>query len=219
MQARILWIEGKRAEGPSFMSGLRQKGYELHIVPTGDAALDILPDLDPDLLVLNAASFRSSGVRICRSVRQLSNGLPILLINDAQHPLRKEDICANTILTLPFTLRKLLNRIVPLLPLEGKKVIHKGPIRLDMEMKKVRCHGKEARLTPRLAKILKILMEHAGSVVEREALFRQAWDTDYTEDTRTLDVHISWLRQAIEEDPRNPRLLVTLRGLGYRLDA
>lgn len=218
MHARILWIEGKRAEGPSFTSGLRQKGYELHIVPTGDAALDSLTRTDPDLVVLNAASFRSSGVRICRSVRQRSNGLPILLINDPAHPLRAEDVCANVVLTLPFTLRKLLNRIVPLLPLEGKKVIHKGPIRLDMEMKKVRCHGKEARLTPRLSKVLKILMEHAGSVVEREALFRQAWDTEYTEDTRTLDVHISWLRQAIEQDPRNPKMLITLRGLGYRLD-
>jgi DNA-binding response OmpR family regulator len=61
-------------------------------------------------------------------------------------------------------------------------------------------------------------MKHAGEVVEREDLFRRVWNTEYTADTRTLDVHISWLRQAIEEDPRNPRFLKTIRGVGYRLD-
>jgi DNA-binding response OmpR family regulator len=63
-----------------------------------------------------------------------------------------------------------------------------------------------------------MLMNHHGEVVERERLFRQVWNTDYTGDTRTLDVHISWLRQAIEKDPRNPKFLKTIRGVGYRLD-
>jgi DNA-binding response OmpR family regulator len=78
--------------------------------------------------------------------------------------------------------------------------------------------NKEARLTPRLARLLKMLMDHSGEVIERETLFREVWKTEYTEDTRTLDVHISWLRLAIEEDPRAPRFLKTLRGVGYRLD-
>jgi DNA-binding response OmpR family regulator len=84
--------------------------------------------------------------------------------------------------------------------------------------KRVRCQGKEERLTPRLTHLLQTLMEHAGEVIEREKLFSEVWKTEYTGDTRTLDVHISWLRQAIEEDPRNPRFLKTIRGVGYRLD-
>jgi len=74
-------------------------------------------------------------------------------------------------------------------------------------------------LTPLTAALLKELMAHAGEVVPRERLFCRIWQTDYTGDTRTLDVHISWLRKAIEKDPRRPRLIRTIRGVGYRLDA
>jgi DNA-binding response OmpR family regulator len=87
-----------------------------------------------------------------------------------------------------------------------------------MERKRVRCLGREATLTPRLAQLLKMFLEHPGEVIERGRLFREIWNTEYTGDTRTLDVHISWLRQAIEEDPRKPRFLKTIRGLGYRFD-
>lgn len=216
MQARILWIEGNRAEGPSFIADMEQRGFELNTVPTGSAALTRLFDFDPDLVVVNAASLRTTGKRICRSIRENINGVPILLINDPTHKV--DEACANTVLTLPFTIRKLLNRVLPLVKSEGKKQIHKGPIRLDLELKRVHCHNREARLTPRLTQILQHLMENAGAVVERETLFRKVWDTEYMGDTRTLDVHINWLRKAIEVDPRNPILLKTLRGVGYRLD-
>ena len=97
-------------------------------------------------------------------------------------------------------------------------MVEAGPIKLDVERNQVQCEEKEARLTPRLVSLLKILMRHPGEVLEREDLFRKVWNTEYTGDTRTLDVHISWLRRAIEEDPRNPHLLKTIRGVGYRLD-
>jgi DNA-binding response OmpR family regulator len=73
-------------------------------------------------------------------------------------------------------------------------------------------------LTPRLVHLLKTLIEHRGEVIERKALFSQVWETNYTDDTRTLDVHVSWLRQAIEADPDAPQFLKTIRGVGYRLD-
>ena len=215
--ARILWIEGKRAEGPSFIPSLRKKGYSVEVVSTGNAALDHLVRLDPDLAVVNAASLRTSGKRICRSLRERMNGLPIVLIT-GEGQLAPTDSCANVMLTLPFTPRKLLNRIVPLLPGNGGHMLHVGPIRLDLEHKRVRCQGREARLTPRLMTILRILMQHPGELLDRAVLFRQVWDTDYTADTRTLDVHVSWLRKALEEDPRNPQFLKTIRGVGYRLD-
>jgi DNA-binding response OmpR family regulator len=82
----------------------------------------------------------------------------------------------------------------------------------------VRCQEKESQLTPRLTRLLKVLMQHPAEVVERENLFRQVWNTEYTGDTRTLDVHVSWLRQAIEIDPHKPQFLKTIRGVGYRLD-
>lgn len=217
MKARILWVEGSRADNTSFVPSLRKKEYWVEIVPTGQAAVARLVEVDPDLVVVNAASLRSSGKRICKEIREKSSELPIVLIVSPEHSVTGSTK-ANVVLELPFTSRKLLNRIVPLLPGDGKNVVHVGLIRLDLERKRVRCLGREARLTPRLAHLLRVLLQHAGEAVERQKLFSEVWDTQYTADTRTLDVHISWLREAIEEDPRQPQFLKTIRGVGYRLD-
>jgi DNA-binding response OmpR family regulator len=217
MKARILWIEGKRAESPSFIPGVRKKGYEVETVANGKEALEMLPDFDPDLVVLNAASLRTNGRRICKSIHAKLENVPIVVIADPERSIAGDNV-ASVVLELPFTARKLLNRFIRLLPNDEGHYMHVGPIRLDMDGKRVRCLDKEERLTPRLIQLLKTLMEHPGEVIEREKLFSEVWRTEYTGDTRTLDVHISWLRQAIEEDPRNPRYLKTIRGVGYRLD-
>jgi DNA-binding response OmpR family regulator len=217
MKARILWIEGKRVNVPSFVPALRKKDYLVEIVSTGSAALARLLEVDPDLVVINAPSLRTSGKRICRDLHEKMIGLPIVIILSSEQALYNET-CASVLLKHPFTIQKLLNRIAPLLPGDGQQMLHVGHIRLDLERKCVRCQGREARLTPRLTQLLQVLMQHAGEVVERQQLFKEVWDTEYTLDTRTLDVHISWLRGAIEEDSRHPRHLKTIRSVGYRLD-
>ncbi len=217
MKATILWIEGKRADSPSFVPALRKKDYLVEVVSTGSAALARLMEIDPDLVVINTPSMRSSGKRICRDLRERMPTLPILVITPPDQSFASEN-CARVVLKMPFTIRKLLNRITPLLPGDGQHMLHLGYIRLDLERKRLRCQGREARLTPRLTHLLEVLMQHAGEVVERQELFKEVWETDYTVDTRTLDVHISWLREALEEDPRHPQFLKTIRGLGYRLD-
>jgi DNA-binding response OmpR family regulator len=217
LMATILWIEGKRTKSPSFIPGLRNKGYDIETVQTGTQALANLSDVKPDLVVVDSASMRSNGKRICKSLRNQDENLPILVIADAEK-VYSGDFDANIVLSLPFTIRKLNNRINRILPGEGGNVIRVGPIRLDLERKRVRCNDKESRLTPRLIILLKTLMTHEGEVLERKRLFKDIWETDYIGDTRTLDVHMSWLRQAIEADPRNPQYLKTIRGVGYRLD-
>ena len=217
MKARILWVEGKRTDSISFVPSLRKKEYWVEVVPTGSAAMARLVEVDPDLVVVNAASLRSSGKRICNEIREKSSELPIVLIVSPEHAI-SGITTANVILELPFTSRKLLNRIAPLLPGDGKNILHVGFIRLDLERKRVRCLGREARLTPRMTHLLQVLLLHAGEAVERQRLFSEVWDTKYTVDTRTLDVHISWLREALEENPRQPQFLKTIRGVGYRLD-
>jgi DNA-binding response OmpR family regulator len=218
MKASILWVEGKRADDRSFVPSMRKKEYSVEIVPTGSEAVARLFEVDPDLVVVNAASLRSSGKRICKELREKSQTIPIVLIVSPEHSISSLP-SATVILELPFTSRKLLNRIAPLLPGDGKNIIHVGFIRLDLELKRVRCKGREARLTPRLTHLLRVMMQHAGEAVERQKLFSEVWETQYTGDTRTLDVHISWLREAIEADPRHPQFLKTIRGVGYRLDA
>ena len=217
VKAKILWIEAKRADGPSFVLDLRRKGFTVESTSTGKAAIERLAEADIDLVVINAASFRTSGKRICQDVRAGREKLPILIIANIDHPLGKEN-CADVVLMLPFTLRKLMNRILPLLPVVSNNLLQVGMIRLDLEHNLVRCQVKESQLTPKLTRLLKILMQHPAEVVEREDLFRQVWNTEYIGDTRTLDVHVSWLRQAIEIDPHKPQFLKTIRGVGYRLD-
>lgn len=215
--ATILWIENTRANSPSFIPGLREKGYQIQTVTNGKQAIVALDRKNPDIVVINTIFMRSNGSRICSNIRSREDPPPILLIADRDKDY-SSDIQADIILTMPFTIRKLNNRILRILPGEGSNVIRCGPIRMDLERKRVRCLDKESKLTPRLILLLKTLMEHPGEVVERKQLFKDIWETDYIGDTRTLDVHISWLREAIEEDPKNPRYLKTIRGVGYRLD-
>jgi DNA-binding response OmpR family regulator len=214
--ATILIVEGRYADYPSFAPDLQKKGFIVETAKNGADALKKIEDVGPDLVVIHAASMRSTGVRICQSVREQGTKIPIMLLLDPDKEVDKS--VADVVLHLPFTVQKLVNRIRPLLPGDGGNILHIGPVRLDLERRRVRSLNKNTKLTPRLVTLLRILMERHGEVVEREELFKKVWDTDYTGDTRTLDVHISWLRRAIELDPNQPKFLKTIRGVGYRLD-
>ena len=215
---KVLWVEGRWKSNPNFIPSLLQKGFQVDRVSSGKEALSNVAKKRHDIVVVDAASMRTSGKRICRSLRDQANGMPIMLISDPKRAVEKDYDCANAILTLPFTQRKLINRIGPLLPSDEKGLIKAGAIQLDTEEKYVRANGKKTALTPRLVQLLKMLVDHKGEVVERDTLFKKVWRTEYTGDTRTLDVHISWLRRAIEKNPKRPKLLKTMRGVGYRLD-
>jgi DNA-binding response OmpR family regulator len=174
--ATILCIEGKHADKPTFASALQKKGFSVEVAFSGNDALEQISVVDPDMVVVNAASLRSSGGRICHSLRKESKTLPLLLIVDKGNLPGKSD--ADAVLNLPFTPQKLINRIRLLLPSDGKNVLHVGPIRLDIEHRRVRCLGRNERLTPRLSQLLRMLMEHRGEVVERESLFKRVWETN-----------------------------------------
>lgn len=212
----LLVIEGRHAEIPSFAPDLQKKGFDVVLAQNGSEAVSKVKQTSPNLVIVNAPSLRSTGLRICLSIRKKDSKIPIILIIEKERPVDKE--LADSVLPLPFTVQKLVNRIKALMPGDGDNVVSVGPIRLDLENRRVRSLGKNTRLTPRLITLLQILMDKHGEVVEREALFKKVWETNYTGDTRTLDVHISWLRRAIELDPDNPKFLKTIRGVGYRLD-
>ena len=214
---RVLWVEGRWNSDPEFVPALDKKGFKVDVVDSGKEALDRISRKKPTLVVVDAASMRSSGTRICTAIREKIPSMPIMLIQQ-EGTLEEELECATVVLSLPFTSRKLINRIKPLLPADEDDLQVVGPIELDTRNHHVRCNGRKTALTPRLMHLLTMLMESPGKVIEREKLFKKVWNTEYTGDTRTLDVHISWLRQAIEADPKNPELLVTQRGVGYKLD-
>lgn len=218
MSGKILVIEGKRAERTSFVGGLTKKGFRVISLPSGNAALNILEKEKPDIIVVDADSMRTSGKRICQSLRAATRQTPIILIL-GQGVNEKEEFDADIIMHLPFTLQKLLNRIKVLLPLKSSNdVLKTGPIELDLIHRFVKVNEKQISLTPRLTRLLQALMQKPGQIFGRDELFKFVWETDYIGDTRTLDVHVSWLRNLIEEDPRHPDFIKTIRGMGYRLD-
>jgi DNA-binding response OmpR family regulator len=213
----ILLIESRRPSAPSFLSALEKKGFSVSVNHSVGKAIESGSKHRPDLVILDAASMRTSGIRMCRSARAGLDGVPIILISPED---ARPDPKAGSSVTLvhPFTARKLVNRVLRLLPGDERYTLEAGPIRLNLAQRKVQCGKKEARLTPKQAKLLELFIQNHGRLLTRKQLIRDVWLTDYTGDTRTLDVHMSWLRRAIEPDPKRPKFFKTIRGLGYRLD-
>ena len=217
MKHLILLIEGKRADRPSYMAGLSKKGFIVESAASGSVALKKLKTIDPKAVIVDAASMRTSGTRICSALRKVLDDTPIMLIvADDQDGVSPD--AADEILKLPFTLQKLLNRLKPYMSINQNKKLVVGSIELDLKQRWVHCGEKRTRLTPRLFVLMETFMRHPGEILERDELFRTLWETDYLGDMRSLDVHISWLRQALEDDPRHPKYIKTERGVGYRLE-
>ncbi len=215
--AKVLLLESERTSAPSFAPALEKRGYTVTVEHDAQAALKKASALEPDVVVLDAASLKTSGARICRRLRASTNGTPILLIADKKN-LPDPNCGASVTLVTPFTARKLLNMVSRLLPADDGACLQVGPIKLNLAQKRIICGNREERVTPKQARLLEMFLRAPGQLLTRKAIIKHVWDTDYTGDTRTLDVHMSWLRSVIEPNPRKPRYLKTLRGQGYRLD-
>jgi len=218
MEIKILLLERRRSDSPSFVQGLRKKGFTIEIVTSGIEAIECLSQTKISIVIINAASLKTSGKRICKSIYEENKKVPVIVILDENQSLGSTELNVKEVLQLPFTVRKLSNRIQLYVKSDPEHVIVVGPIELDIEKRTLRSNNRESRLTPRLTELLLILIDKKGQVIPRDELFSKVWKTQYTGDTRTLDVHISWLREAIEKNPRAPEYLRTIRGVGYRLD-
>jgi len=213
---KVLLIEGKRNIARRFASDLEKKGYSLQIENSGSKGLDALKFFSPNVVVINAASLRTNGQRLASWFRNSLPDTPIcLIVAEDETALEVENV--NFVLRLPFTAQKLVNRFHTIENNSHKGMLEKGDLVLNPDSGIVVYKDKEVRLTPRQCDLLGKMMEKPGEILCREDLFKAVWDTDYVEDTRTLDVHISWLRKALEDDPRHPDLIKTIRGKGYLL--
>ena len=215
--AQVLLLESERFNVLSFAPALEKRGYAVSAEHSLPAALKRAQSRRPDIVVLNAASLRTSGTRICRQLHDALNSTPILLVADKRDATYSECGAAAT-LALPCTPRKLLNSVARLLPGDEGAYLRVGPIKLDVAQRRIICGSRQERVTPKQAKLLELFLRTPGQLITRKTIIKHIWDTDYMGDTRTLDVHISWLRRVIEPDSRRPRYLKTLRGQGYRLE-
>jgi two-component system, OmpR family, phosphate regulon response regulator PhoB len=219
--AALLLVEGRGIGAQSLAEALEKAGYRLSVCHTGKAALAWIAQEKPDLVVFDAASMRSNGSRTCRRLRR-EVGLEIPIIHTRLNG-EPEDLSAeaDAYLAHPFTARKLLNRIRALLPADGchEEVVRYGNLTIYLAKPSVEVNGQgEKSLTPKLMQLLQEFIRYPNQVVGRRQLMQNVWKTDYVGDTRTLDVHIRWMRELIEEDPAHPKLLITVRGQGYLLN-
>ncbi len=213
--ARILLIGRVRPQQSSLIAALNRR-YEVVVAPSGKQALSLAQKQPPQVVVLDAISLRTPGDRICQDLRRWLE-FPIIHL----HPGPKEDVDspADLLLFEPFTSRKLINSIERLLPLSGDDgFLTCGPFSMDVSRRVLIANGQETQLTPKLAVLVEMFLNHPGETLDRKTLMVEVWDTDYLGDTRTLDVHVRWIRQAIEPEPGKPRYLKTIRGVGYRMD-
>lgn len=217
MKYQVIIVEGKRADRSSYLTGIGKKGFIVESAANGSEALKMLKEVDPKAVIVDAASMRTSGTRICSELRKVLADTPIILIVSEDQKKINPD-CADEVLYLPFTLQKLLNRLKPYMSMNQNKKLECGKIKLDLKQRWMYCDDKRTRLTPRLCILMETFMRHPGEVLDRKDLFKKLWETDYVGDMRSLDVHISWLRQALEDDPRHPKYIKTERGVGYRLE-
>jgi two-component system phosphate regulon response regulator PhoB len=219
--ATLLLVEGRGSGSQSLTNALQKAGYRLAVCHTGKMAVDWSKLNRPDLVVFDAASMRSNGSRSCLRLRRtLGDDVPIIHTRLSGQP---EDHLAgaDVYLVHPFTPRKLLNRIRSLLPADDchEEVVRYGRLTLYPSKPSVEVNGQgEKPLTPKLMQLLQEFIRHPNEVVSRRQLMQNVWKTDYIGDTRTLDVHIRWVRELIEENPAKPQLLLTVRGQGYCLN-
>lgn len=210
---RVLLIESERTNGVTYAASLKRK-YQVQVAHSGKQGLMLASDRHPDVVVLDAASLRTTGDRICARLRAVLGMTPIIHIRStAVEPAASP---ADVLLTPPFTARKLINRIERFAVLSQTSILEAGPFYLNLDQQTLITPWGEKKLTPKLAELMEVFMQNLNQTLERKHLMQTVWKTDYMGDTRTLDVHIRWIRQVVEPNPRKPVYITTVRGVGYR---
>jgi len=211
----ILVVQG--AARNSLKKTLEKHGYTVLRALNGTQAVARAKEATPALAVIDPSSLRINGARLSQMLRRAVDSIHILWVLD-QGATVSEDGVADLTVERPITTRKLLNRVRKLLPKPGTQILCAGDFAFDVENREVSKEGRKQRVTPKQAKLLEALMRHPSQVLSRRYLMKHVWNTDYLGDTRTLDVHIRWVREAIEDNPSAPRYLHTVRGVGYRFE-
>ncbi|RIQ31008.1 response regulator transcription factor [Jiangella rhizosphaerae] len=224
---RVLVVEDEDSFSDALSYMLRKEGFEVAVSVTGDDALDEFDRGGADLVLLDLMLPGLSGTEVCRQLRQRSN-VPVIMLTAKDSEVDKVvglELGADDYVTKPFSSRELVARIRAVLrrgtePTEtSQAVLGAGPVRMDVDRHVVTVNGETVRLPLKEFELLELLLRNAGRVLTRAQLIDRIWGADYVGDTKTLDVHVKRLRAKIEPDPAAPTYLLTVRGLGYKLEA
>jgi two-component system OmpR family response regulator len=233
-QTKVLVVEDDQTLRSVLEYNLAKEGYRVLTAEDGVEALELARVERPHLVILDIMLPKMDGLEVCRILRKES-AMPILMLTARVEEVDKVvglELGADDYVTKPFGMRELLARVRAMLrrvpvaeglgiaPDEaGLPLIKAGDLEIDVRRHRVLCRGSQTDLTPTEFALLAFLARNAGRVFTRDQLLQNVWGYDYAGDTRTVDVHIRWLRQKIEADPSRPRHLLTVRGVGYKLEA
>ena len=224
---KVLVADDEETRVRSLSTLLRQEGYEVAAAADGPQALEAARAQRPDLILLDIMLPGVDGVEVCRRIRTWST-VPIIMLTAKTAEVDKVvglEVGADDYVTKPFSPRELVARIKANLRRVQMRAEHgqqerfevKGVV-MDVGSRRVLVRGTEVALSPKEFDLLKILMSHPGRVLGRDFLLNHVWGEDFFGDTRTLDVHVRWLREKIEENPGQPTHIQTVHGVGYRFE-
>ena len=235
MKNKILIVEDEKALRETLAYNLRNEGYEVESCMDGLEAVKLAHQVKPDLILLDIMLPGMDGFEVCKKIRSDMN-TPILMLTARDDEIDRIvglEVGADDYMGKPFSMRELLARVKAMLrrvrlmqedviPLEStkedKEIKQFGDLVIDTIRREVRINHENLELKPKEYELLTYMANNQGRALSRDKILEEVWGWDYVGESRTVDVHISWLRQKIEDDPAHPTHLVTVRGSGYRFE-
>ncbi len=223
---RVLIVEDEESLADPLAFLLRKEGFETTVAVDGPAALAEFDRTGADIVLLDLMLPGMSGTDVCKQLRARS-AVPVIMVTARDSEIDKVlglELGADDYVTKPYSARELIARIRAVLRRGteaeeiGDTILEAGPIRMDIERHIVSLDGVQIPMPLKEFDLLEYLMRNKGRVLTRGQLIDRVWGADYVGDTKTLDVHVKRLRSKIETDPANPTMLLTVRGLGYKLE-
>jgi DNA-binding response OmpR family regulator len=231
---KVLVVEDEPALLDTLEYNLTHQGYQVCTAADGPTALEVARREHPDLILLDVMLPGLDGFEVCRILRQEMN-VPILMLTARDDEVDKVvglEVGADDYMTKPFSMRELMARVKALLrrvrlareelAIKGKAVtgdiLVLGDLTIDLARHEVLRQGEPLSLKPREYELLVFLVRNRGIVLSRDLILERVWGWDYVGGSRTVDVHVRWLREKIEPDPAHPSRIVTVRGVGYRFE-
>ena len=225
---KVLIVEDEVSFSDALAYLLKKESYEVEVAVNGAEAIERFQTFNPDLILLDLMIPEVSGTEVCRVIRSTSQ-VPIIMLTAKDSEIDKVvglELGADDYVTKPYSSRELLARMKAVMrrnsgdnaALEEGALLTAGSVRMDLDKHQVTVNSVAITFPLKEFELLEFLMRNSGRVLTRSQLIDRVWGNDYFGDTKTLDVHIKRLRAKIEEDPANPKIIHTIRGLGYKLE-